>query len=864
MTNTATTVLAPLTSRLAAGEAYRPRTLDALRIADGDLRAVLEGKRHLLFDGGMGTMLQAAGLKAGAAPELLNLSDRQAIERVHAAYVEAGAEVITTNTFGANALKLGDAAQVEEVYAAAVAAARAAGARYVAGDIGPLGALLRPLGTVSFDEAYREFARMARAAEEAGADLIVIETMTDLAEMRAAVLAVKEQTCLPIFATMTFEADGRTFLGTPPEVAAVTLDALGADVIGINCSLGPAEIHPFVQRMLGVTAKPVMVQANAGLPHVEDGQTVYSIGPEEYAAAVAEMVTDGVGVIGGCCGTTPAYTELLARIVAGHTPQTRTVRSDFTCASAQRLARLAEGTRQVAVIGERLNPTGKKRLQAALRAGDMDYVVGQGISQQEQGADALDVNVGLPGLDEPATMERVSEQLQANVVLPLQFDSTEPAAIEAAVRRYAGKPIINSVNGSAESLASVLPLAAHYGCNVIGLTLDEQGIPETAEARLKIAERIVREAEHWGVGRERILIDCLVMTVSTNQHQAQEILRAVQLVHDRLGVRCALGVSNVSFGLPARELLNATFLAAALGAGLDAPIINPGSERYMDVIRSFRVLNAEDEGSSAYIERYAGQTDPYRVAADVAAGKLVASDNPAGAAAKTPTQADTPAAGAAGADGSPVDTADQHEAIRHLVVTGRRGETARACEELLATVEPLELIDGYLIPALDEVGALFDRGKLFLPQLMASAEAARAGFDVIRAALPEASAAAKGAVCLATVKGDIHDIGKNIVKMLLDNYGYEVFDLGRDVEPEAILSCVREHGIRLVGLSALMTTTVANMASTIELLKREMPGVTIMVGGAVLTPDYARQIGADYYAKDAAESARICEEVLGA
>ena len=842
--------VAPVCARLAAGQAYAPRSLERLRPADENLREVLEGKRHLLFDGGMGTMLQATGLKAGEQPELLNLTHPEEISRIHRAYVEAGSEVVTTNTFGANAYKLGDAARVEDVFAAAVSCARAAGARYVAADLGPTGMLLRPMGTLSFDEAYELFAQQVRAAVAAGVDLFVVETMTDLAEIKAAVLACREHSDLPIFATMTFEGDGRTFLGTSPEVAAVTLDALGVDVLGINCSLGPAELRPFVQRMLAVTSKPIMVQANAGLPHVEDGRTVYSISPEAYAQAVSGMVEDGVGVAGGCCGTTPDYIRLLFKVLEGHAPAARPAPTGFTATSAQRLVELPGGERRVAVVGERINPTGKKRLQQALRDNDVDYVVSQGISQQEQGADILDVNVGLPGTDEVALLLRVCEALSASVTLPLQIDSTDPVAVEAAVRRYAGKPIINSVNGSRESLAAVLPIAAHYGCDLVGLTLDEAGIPETAEARFQIAQRIVDAAAVYGIGPERILIDCLVMTASTNQRQAAEILRAVTMCRECLGVHCTLGVSNVSFGLPARELLNATFLAAAFGAGLDAPILNPGSARYMDTVRAFRVLSNEDAGCPAYIERYATWTDPYR-------------GGGAGAPAPTGTKAiGAKTAGTAASDAGGTSPDAETDTIRHLILTGRKGEMRAATDQLLAACEPMELINGHFIPALDEVGELFDQGKYFLPQLMASAEAARVGFDAIRAVMPADAAAAKGPVALATVKGDIHDIGKNIVRMLLENYGYTVFDLGRDVEPEAVLACVRERGARVVGLSALMTTTVPAMEQTVRLLHDEAPGVKVIVGGAVLTPDFAREIGADFYAKDAAAAARICEELF--
>lgn len=846
-----------LTGLGAHAAAYEPRDRSKLQVADADLTAVLAGERHLLFDGGMGTMLQAAGLEAGALPELLCISNPDEVTGIHAAYVAAGSEVVTTNTFGANRAKLeaegGGAYTVDEVFAAAARCARNSGARYVAGDIGPLGTLLRPLGTMTFDEAYELFAEEVRAGVAAGVDLFIIETMTDLLEIKAAVLAAKENSNLPIFATMTFEADGRTFLGTSPEVAAVTLEALGVDVLGINCSLGPAQLRPFAARMLEVTSRPVMVQANAGLPRVEDERTVYDITPQEYADAVAGMVEDGVRVVGGCCGTNPDYIRLLNGLIEprGIAPEVRpaTPAPALTTTSAQTLVSLPATAHRIAVIGERINPTGKKRLQAALRAGDMDYVVSQGISQQEQGADILDVNVGLPEIDEVETIQRAVESLSAVTLLPLQIDSTDPAAVEAAVRRYAGKPIINSVNGKREIMDQIFPIVAHYGTDVIGLALDEDGIPETAEARFAIARRIVGEAARWGIGPERILIDCLVMTASTNQRQVEQILRAVSMCKERLGVKCALGVSNVSFGLPARELLNATFLSAAFGAGLDAPIMNPGSARYMDAVRAYRVLDAEDEGSVAFIERYAGWADPYKV--------------PVGAGASGASGASAPSAPSASGALPAGTSAGARSSIRQLVISGRKGEVAPLTEELLKTTDPMELINEQFIPALDEVGDRFDKGEFFLPQLMASAEAARAGFDTIKRLMPANEIADKGSIVLATVKGDIHDIGKNIVKMLLDNYGYTVFDLGRDVEPQAVLDEVLKRDIHLVGLSALMTTTVANMEETIKLLHAKAPGVKIIVGGAVLTPEYAEQIGADYYAKDAAESARIAEEVFG-
>ena len=754
--------------------------------------------------------------------------------------MEAGAQILCANTFGANREKLGRTGRtVEEVVPPSVEIARRAarGRALVALDVGPTGQLLEPTGTLRFEEAVDIFAQTVRAGVQAGADLILIETMTDLQEARAALLAAKENSSLPVIVTMTYEERGRTFLGCDPASAALTLEGMGADAIGVNCSLGPREMPPLVRELTRWSTLPIAIKPNAGLP--DPGGAGYDITAEEFAGSMAELTGLGVKLYGGCCGTTPEYIALLREKLAGCT---------IVQVPRQVPAAVCSGTRtvpidRVRVIGERINPTGKKRLQQALRDGDLDYVVSQGISQQEQGADILDVNVGLPEIDEVKIIQQATEQLQGSTLLPLQIDSTDPAAVEAAVRRYAGKPIINSVNGKQQIMDEIFPLVAHYGTNVVGLTLDEGGIPDTAEARFAIAERIVAEAARYGIGPDRILIDCLVMTASTNQRQAEQILRAMSLCKERLGVKCALGVSNISFGLPARPLLGSVFLAAAFGAGLDAPIMNPGSKRFMDTVYSYRVLSVEDEGSTGYIERYAGWTDPYKIAANPAAAQAASSDA-------------APAAGTAGTDGN-------DDPIRRMVVSGRKGEIAAETERLLTDHDAMDLINNHFIPALDEVGVLFDQGKFFLPQLMASAEAARVGFDTIKRLMPAGEIADKGKICVATVKGDIHDIGKNIVKMLLDNYGYTVFDLGRDVDPQEVLKTVKERDIKLVGLSALMTTTVVAMEETIKLLHAEVPGVKIIVGGAVLTPEYAKQIGADYYAKDAAESARIAEEVFG-
>ena len=808
------------------------------RVADARLARVLAGDDTLIFDGAMGTQLQAAGLDAGELPELLCLSDPEKITGIHRAYVEAGSDVVSTNTFGANARKLGEAASVREVFSAAVACARAANPGYVAADIGPTGALLRPMGTLSFDEAYDLFAEQAIAATEAGADLFIVETMADLLEAKAAVLACRENSDLPVFCTMTFGEDGRTFLGTTPEVAAVTLSALGADVIGINCSLGPADVAPLVMRMMPWSRRPVMVQANAGLPSVVDGVTTYSVGVDEYCEALEPLVRAGVTVLGGCCGTTPDFIrgekDLLARVPVGRTER----RDDLCVTSAQRLFSLRAG--HVGVIGERINPTGKKRLKEALRTGDLDYVMGEAVAQAKAGAEVLDVNAGLPEIDEPATIVRLVEELQGVTTLPLQIDSADPVAIEAAVRVYPGKPIINSTNGKREVLDAVLPIARHYGCAIVGLALDEDGIPETGAGRLEVARRIVAATDEAGIPRQDVLIDCLTMAVSTNQMAGRAILDAIRLVKAELpGVRCVLGVSNISFGLPFRPLLNATFLTAAFEAGLDLAIMNPLSRRFMDAVAAWRVLNGQDVNAVAYINENAGRTDA----------------KPGAATGSAPT---------AEKDGAAADAATPEQRIRGFVLEGRGEPCAAEVRSILeAGGDPIELIDAVLIPALDEVGMRFERGTFFLPQLMASAEAAKAGFEVIRASAPAGDVPQKGEVAICTVKGDIHDIGKNIVKMLLENYGFRIYDLGRDVEPQDFVDCVVEHHIRLAGLSALMTTTVPAMAATIELLREQAPWCKVVVGGAVLNPEYAQMVGADFYAKDASETARIAEEVLG-
>lgn len=885
-----------------------------LTVTDAHLAEALAGRAYLLFDGGMGTLVQAAGLHTvHEVPDLLNLTHPEAIVAIQRQYVEAGADCITTNTFNTNRLKLANTgATVAEVYAAAATNARAAGAPLVAGDIGPTGALLEPLGTLAFDEAFAIFAEQARAAEAAGCDLIVVETMADLLEAKAAVLAAVESTTLPVFATMTFGEDGRTFLGTTPAIAATTLSALGASAVGLNCSLGPTELAPLVGELAPHDRALVMAQPNAGLPRIQNGETVFDVGPNEFAQAMEAILDAGATVVGGCCGTTPDHIAALRALIdvrplpavasvsvpahtsvassatavsassassraawgeqsepkglsASSVPNLR-YRPAFTVTSAQQMVPLPEGEARIAVIGERINPTGKKKLKAALQAGDVDYLVAEAAAQQRAGADILDVNVGVPGLDEPALLSQVTRALQATVPLPLQLDSSDPAAIEAAARAYAGRPMVNSVNGKADNLATVLPVVARYGCTVVGLTLDENGIPPTAEERLAIAERIVAAAEAHGIPREDVAIDCLVMAAATNQDEVREILRAVALVKERLGVRTVLGVSNVSFGLPARPLVNSTFLAAAFGAGLDMPILNPLNARYRDTVATFRILNGQDTGCRAFLEAYANTADPYEVVANPAASSAVASREGGASPAPTkgiPSSYPIPVTGA---------FADAVETVAHLaecVLEGRSAPVAVATERLLETHDGLAVINDVFVPVLDVVGQKYDEGTFFLPQLMASAEAVKAGFDLIRDRARAASANATPtegahvpadadrAIIVATVQGDIHDIGKNIVKMLLENYGFTVIDLGRDVAPEAIVAAARDTGARLIGLSALMTTTVGAMERTIALVHEQLPGVAVMVGGAVITQEFAEQIGADFYAKDAAASTRV-------
>lgn len=792
----------------------------------------------LLFDGAMGTMMQKKGLLLEELPETLNMTHPESILDIHKEYVQAGSDVVSTNTFQASEYKLqGCGYTVEEIVTSAVQIAKKSGARYVALDIGPTGQLLEPLGSLTFDEAYEQFKRQMVAGEKAGADVILIETVADLYEAKAAILAAKENTSLPVIVSLTYQADGRTFTGTDPVTGTITLQSLGVDALGLNCSMGPGELLPIVEKVLKYSNVPVIVQANAGLPHIEEEETVYDISPEKYATYVKEMLSMGVRLIGGCCGTTPEFIRKLSELVGNH-PLVETIPERVTAVTSSTKTVVLD--HKVTVIGERINPTGKPKLKEALRTNHMEYVLGEAIDQAKNGADVLDINVGLPEIDEPAVLRATVKSVQNVCNLPLQIDSADIGAIEAGLRACNGRPLVNSVNGKKESMEKLFPIVKKYGAVVVGLTLDETGIPETAEGRFAIAEKIVNTAASYGIPREDILIDCLTLTASAQQSGVLATLEAIQMVKSRLGVKTVLGVSNVSFGLPNRPLMNSIFLAAALGAGLDAPILNPMSPDMMRAIDTFRVINCQDLGSVKYIEKYAELKLEVKSTAD------------------TPLSA-TSVTSAVPSE-SPVSDFDK---LIDMIIDGRKEESAAAVKRLLENTDPLLIIDECFVPALNTVGKGFETGEIFLPSLMMSAEAVKACFDVIREVKGKDGAQSnKGLVVLATVQGDIHDIGKNIAKMLLENYGYEVVDLGKDVPIEAVVQAAKEHNAKLVGLSALMTTTVKNMKHTISALREAGLECQVMVGGAVLNPEYAEFVGADYFVKDARDGVEVAKNLL--
>lgn len=809
------------------------------------MTAILEEikKRIVFFDGGTGSLLQANGLKPGELPETWNVKYPEKIVKLHRDYLEAGADIIKTNTFGANGLKYHKGAEfdLDEVVCAAVRNARKAveTASYPAGkekgyialDLGPTGKLLKPLGDLDFEDAYQLFSRVVKTGEREGADLILIETMSDSHEAKAAVLAAKENSSLPVFVTMIFDEKGKLLTGGNVESTVALLEGLGVDALGINCGLGPVQMKGILSDIMRVVSIPVIVNPNAGLPRSEGGKTVYDIDADEFAAVMKEIVEMGACVVGGCCGTTPEHikkTVALCRDFPARLPdkKNRTVISSY--------AQAVVIDRDPIIIGERINPTGKSKFKQALRDHNLEYILREGVAQQDNGAHVLDVNVGLPEIDEPAMMEEVVKELQSIIDLPLQIDTANIEAMERAMRIYNGKPLINSVNGKKEVMEAVFPLVKQYGGVVVALVLDEDGIPETADGRIAVAEKIYGKAAEYGIPKNDILIDALCMTVSSDSKGALTTLETLRRVRDELGGRTILGVSNISFGLPQREIVNATFFAMALQSGLNAAIINPNSEAMMRSYYSYRTLADLDPQCSDYIAVYSGNV--------ATLGETVKPGN----------------------DSGPGNGSGGDITLAESIAKGLKDRAYAAVTELLKEKEPLIIINEEMIPALDRVGKGFEKGTVFLPQLLMSAEAAKAAFEVIKEQMAKNGTVEekKGTVILATVKGDIHDIGKNIVKVLLENYSYDVIDLGKDVPPETIVETAVRDQVRLVGLSALMTTTVPSMEETIRQLRASAPHVKVMVGGAVLTEDYANTIGADRYCRDAMASVNYAEGVF--
>ncbi|MDD5796653.1 MAG: homocysteine S-methyltransferase family protein [Oscillospiraceae bacterium] len=791
-----------------------------------DFKGLLK-KEFVILDGAMGTMLQKSGLPLGEIPEILNITHKEQITDIHRQYINAGADIVYANTFGANRYKLKDSGYTpQDIIPQAVENAKKAAENtdvLVALDIGPIGQLLEPAGALSFEEAYDIFKEQVIAGKNA--DVIVFETMSDLLEIKAAVLAAKENSDKPVICTMSFEENMRTFTGVSVSSMAITLSGLGADAIGVNCSLGPDELLPIVKEMSLWTDLPLVVKPNAGLP--DPNSNTYNVGPKDFTKSVLKMLDCGVKLAGGCCGTSPEYISELAKALKNEKFRKNTSKKETAVCSPTSTVVI----NQPRIIGERINPTGKKLFKEALKNNDMNYILNQAVSQVKGGADILDVNVGLPEIDEKSMMVSTIKALQSVVDVPLQIDSTKPEVIEAGLRVYNGKPIINSVNGEDKSLDAILPLVKKYGASVVGLTLDENGIPKTAQGRFEIAQKIVERAEKYGIPKSDVYIDCLTLTASAEQQGVSETLTALHRVKTELGCKTVLGVSNISFGLPNRELVNRTFLTMALQEGLDLPIINPNVESMTGAVRAYKVLANIDENSRSFIEAYNEYTPAKAV--------------------------------------SPAEKTD----LDYAIINGLKEDGARACESLLEKTDPMEIINNRLIPALDKVGDDFEKGKIFLPQLIQSANTAQACFDVIKKKLTAENntPVSKGKIILATVKGDIHDIGKNIVKVLLDNYGYTVVDLGKDVDPQLVVDTAIEQNIKMIGLSALMTTTLKSMEDTIALIRntKELQNpdgsskCVVFVGGAVLTEEYAVKIGADYYCRDAKESVDTAKKVLG-
>jgi len=795
-----------------------------------DIREEL-GRRIIFFDGGLGSLLQERGLKPGELPETWNLTRPEVLYDIHRAYLDAGADIILANTFGANGFKYDN---LEEIVTAAVVNAKKAVAdsgrkAYVALDMGPTGKLLKPMGTLDFEECVSIYADVVRYGAKAGADLILIETMSDTYELKAAVLAAKENSNLPVVATVVFDEHHKMLTGATPEVVVALLEGLRVDAIGMNCGLGPKQMKPIFETMARYASIPLVITPNAGLPRSENGKTVYDVGPEEFAEDMEEIINMGAWMAGGCCGTTPAHIKALTERCSGITPKPLTDK-DYTIVTSYSTA-VELGGRPV-IIGERINPTGKSKFKQALRDNNMEYILEEGVKQADSGAHILDVNVGLPEIDEPAMMRRTVYELQSVLPLPLQIDTTDPVAMEQAMRIYNGKPMINSVNGKEEIMHQIFPLVQKYGGTVVGLALDEAGIPDTAEGRLAVAKKIYDTAAQYGIKPKDIVIDALTMTMSTDNNSANITLDTVREIKAH-GGRTVLGVSNISFGLPQREVINSGFFLMAMQAGLSAGIINPNARAMIQAYDTYCVLGGFDSQCMSYIEKYA-VAEPTPVAQTVTsvkqAGKAVTGNL----------------------------------SLTDCIVKGLKEQAYKATKDELGTKDTMEIINGELVPALDIVGKGFEKGTVFLPQLLMSAEAAKAGFEAIKEYVSSqgTNQEKKATIVIATVKGDIHDIGKNIVKVLLENYGYDVIDLGKDVPPEAVVDKVIETHAPLVGLSALMTTTVVSMEETIKKLHESAPWCKIMVGGAVLTQEYADMIGADFYGKDAMQSVYYAEELL--
>lgn len=787
----------------------------------------------VLLDGGMGTLLQKSGLLPGEYPERWNMSRPDVITDIQRQYFDAGSNVVCTNTFGANLLKF-DASELDEIVRCAVANAERArkessseSEKFIALDIGPSGKLLAPLGDLDFEDAVSLFAETVKLGVKYGVDLIVIETMNDSYETKAALLAAKENSSLPVIVTNAYGADGKLMTGASPAAMAAMLEGMGADAIGANCSLGPRQLEGVMDELLRVSSIPVVLKPNAGLPKIENGETVFDISAAEFAEGVAALVKKGVRVAGGCCGTTPEYISSLSTAVSGYTP-VKLTEKNITAVSSYTHAVVFESS--PVLIGERINPTGKKRFKQAIVENDMDYILSQGVSQQDRGVHILDVNVGLPDIDEVQMLKNTVCELQAVTDLPLQIDTSDPAAMEAALRRYNGKAMVNSVNGKEESMSAVFPLVKKYGGLVVALTLDESGIPDTAEGRVKIAEKIIERAVQYGIAKKDIIFDTLAMTVSADASAAQATLAALGCIRHTLGCHTSLGVSNVSFGLPNRDALNGTFFALALERGLSAAIMNPFSADMMKTYYTYRALKGLDENCAEYIE---------------AANSFVYDSSAAASAAAASV------------------TSDGESELGRAVIKGFKEKAALITKNMLETVPPLEIVNSDIIPALNEVGRGFEEKTVYLPQLLMSAEAAKSAFEEIKSymAAKGGESGSKATFVIATVKGDIHDIGKNIVKLLLENYGFNVVDLGRDVEPETVVKTVCSLHAPLAGLSALMTTTVPAMEETVRLLRSRAPWCKIVVGGAVLTKEYADKMGADKYAADAMETVRYAQQV---